>query len=197
MKKILLLIIMVFTMVACSSTEKKSTANDVRAKIYTDKGIINVYLYPEGAPKAVANFINLSNRGFYNGLTFHRVVDNFVIQGGDPKGDGTGGPGYAFDDEFAVNWLHFYDSGMLAMANAGPNSNGSQFFITLRAAAQLNGVHTIFGEIVGDKDTKVVKKIAVGDVIEKIEITGDTTALMSKYEKEIKEWNAILDAQKQ
>ncbi len=194
MKKIIL-ILFTLLLVACSSTEKKKNSdNDIRAKIYTNKGIINVYLYPEAAPIAVANFINLSEKGFYNGLTFHRVVSNFVIQGGDPKGDGTGGPGYKFEDEFAIKWLNFYDEGMLAMANSGENTNGSQFFITLRSATQLNSIHTIFGEVIStDKDMKIVKNIEIGDKIEKIEIIGNTKPLLEKYKDKISEWNSILD----
>lgn len=194
MKKIIL-ILFTLLLVACTSTEKKKNSdNDIRAKIYTNKGIINVYLYPEAAPIAVANFINLSEKGFYNGLTFHRVVSNFVIQGGDPKGDGTGGPGYKFEDEFAIKWLNFYDEGMLAMANSGENTNGSQFFITLRSATQLNSIHTIFGEVIStDKDMKIVKNIEIGDKIEKIEIIGNTKPLMEKYKDKINEWNSILD----
>jgi peptidyl-prolyl cis-trans isomerase B (cyclophilin B) len=194
MKKTIL-ILFTLLLVACSSTEKKKNSdNDIRAKIYTNKGIINVYLYPEAAPIAVANFINLSEKGFYNGLTFHRVVSNFVIQGGDPKGDGTGGPGYKFEDEFAIKWLNFYDEGMLAMANSGENTNGSQFFITLRSATQLNSIHTIFGEVIStDKDMKIVKNIEIGDKIEKIEIIGNTKPLLEKYKDKISEWNSILD----
>ena len=194
MKKIIL-ILFTLLLVACTSTEKKKNSdNDIRAKIYTNKGIINVYLYPEAAPIAVANFINLSEKGFYNGLTFHRVVSNFVIQGGDPKGDGTGGPGYKFEDEFAIKWLNFYDEGMLAMDNSGENTNGSQFFITLRSATQLNSIHTIFGEVIStDKDMKIVKNIEIGDKIEKIEIIGNTKPLMEKYKDKINEWNSILD----
>ncbi len=193
MKKIILLISALF-LFACSSTEKKPTnVNDIRATIYTNKGQINLYLYPEAAPIAVANFVNLSNKGFYNGLTFHRVVENFVIQGGDPKGDGTGGPGYSFPDEIAIEWLNFYDAGMLAMANSGPNTNGSQFFITTKATTQLNGIHTVFGEIVSlTKDMKVVKSISQGDIIEKIVITGDTKALFEQNSKNIEAWNKIL-----
>ena len=197
MKKIALLILSLF-LFACTGADKKATnVNDIRATVYTSKGQINLYLYPESAPLAVANFVNLSKRGFYNGLTFHRVVENFVVQGGDPLGNGTGGPGYSFKDEIAIDWLNFYDAGMLAMANSGPNTNGSQFFITLRATPQLNGVHTVFGEVVSvTKDMKVVKNISQGDIIEKIEIIGDTKPLFDKYAKEIAEWNKVLDATK-
>lgn len=197
MKKFILLALTLVLFACSSATKKNSNVNDLRAKLYTDKGIINLYLYPEGAPLTVANFVNLSQRGFYNNLTFHRVVENFVVQGGDPEGTGKGGPGYTFQDEFNITWLNFYDAGMLAMANAGKDTNGSQFFITTKAAAQLNGVHSIFGEIISmDKDMKIVKSIEEGDVIQKIEIIGDTKPLLEKYSKEVSEWNKILDEQK-
>lgn len=197
MKKIIILALTLF-LFACTGAEKKAiNVNDIRATVYTNKGQINLYLYPESAPLAVANFVNLSQRGFYNGLTFHRIVENFVVQGGDPLGNGTGGPGYSFQDEFAIDWLNFYDSGMLAMANSGVNTNGSQFFITLKATPQLNGVHTVFGEVVSPtKDMKIVKDISQGDIIEKIEITGNTKTLLEKYSKEVSEWNKILDGEK-
>jgi cyclophilin family peptidyl-prolyl cis-trans isomerase len=115
----------------------------------------------------VNRFVTLARDGFYDGLTFHRIVPGFVIQGGDPKGDGTGGPGYSFEDEI-VKSLSFADTGLLAMANSGPNTNGSQFFITLGAAEHLNGRHTIFGEVV--KGMEVVEAIAA------VELTGEQPA---------------------
>jgi cyclophilin family peptidyl-prolyl cis-trans isomerase len=191
-KKFLLFIIMI-PLVACSSlSTKNENKNDIRAVIKTNKGDINLFLYPEAAPIAVTNFINLSINGFYDNLTFHRVIRGFVIQGGDPNGDGTGGPGYSFEDEF-VEWLDFYNSGMLAMANSGPNTNGSQFFITENPAERLNKIHTIFGEIVGTADEKIVKTIEKGDKILSIEIKGDYTWLFEKYSDRVAEWNAILE----
>ena len=115
--------------------------------IETPKGTIRLELYPEEAPKAVANFIKLANQGFYNGGIFHRVIPGFMIQGGDPTGTGRGGPGYTFEDEFSPRLKHDA-AGALSMANAGPNTNGSQFFITLAPTPWLNGKHTIFGHVV-------------------------------------------------
>ena len=116
----------------------------------TDRGPIKVELKPEQAPLTVANFVNLARRGFYDGLDFHRVIGDFMIQGGCPQGTGTGGPGYTFEDEFND---HKVVRGALAMANAGPNTNGSQFFIvTTDAAPWLDGKHTVFGEITSGMD---------------------------------------------
>ena len=114
--------------------------------IETTKGAIVLELYPEAAPKTVANFIKLANQGFYNGVIFHRVIPGFMIQGGDPTGTGRGGPGYAFEDEVSPHLTH-EKPGTLSMANAGPNTNGSQFFITLAPTPWLNGKHTIFGHV--------------------------------------------------
>ena len=111
--------------------------------LHTNHGAIDLELYPDDAPKTVGNFVKLARDGFYDGLIFHRVIPDFMIQGGDPTGTGRGGPGYQFEDEFNQ---HKVDRGALAMANAGPNTNGSQFFIvTTDAAAWLNGKHTVFG----------------------------------------------------
>jgi cyclophilin family peptidyl-prolyl cis-trans isomerase len=118
-----------------------------QAVISTDEGDIVLDLFPDKAPLAVNNFVRLAQDGFYDGLTFHRVIDNFVAQGGDPRGVGNGGPGYNFTDEFDAS-LNFSGSGVLAMANSGPNSNGSQFFITYSPQNHLTNVHTIFGQLV-------------------------------------------------
>jgi peptidyl-prolyl cis-trans isomerase A (cyclophilin A) len=139
------------------------------AHFTTTEGDFTVRLFDQEAPKTVANFVGLAegtldpstgkpghSKAFYDGLTFHRIIDGFMIQGGDPRGDGTGGPGYKFADEISPN-LKFTKPGLLAMANAGPNTNGSQFFITLAATDWLNGRHTIFGEVVEGAD--VVQKI--------------------------------------
>ena len=116
----------------------------------TDRGPIRVELYPDKAPLTVANFVNLAQRGFYNGLNFHRVIPDFMIQGGCPQGTGTGGPGYQFEDE--IN-QHKAVRGSLAMANAGPNTNGSQFFIiTTEATPWLDGKHTVFGQVTSGQD---------------------------------------------
>jgi peptidyl-prolyl cis-trans isomerase B (cyclophilin B) len=126
------------------------------ATLHTSHGEIGVELYPEAAPKTVDNFTTLAGKGFYDGLTFHRVIPDFMIQGGCPDGDGTGGPGYQFEDEFNE---HKVVKGALAMANAGPNTNGSQFFIvTADACPWLDGKHTVFGQVVSGQD--VVDRIS-------------------------------------
>ena len=115
------------------------------ATVHTNHGAIGVELFDEGAPKTVQNFVTLARKGFYDGVTFHRVIPDFMIQGGDPTGTGSGGPGYQFEDE--VN-EHRVERGALAMANAGPNTNGSQFFIvTAEACPWLDGKHTVFGRV--------------------------------------------------
>jgi len=118
-----------------------------RATIKTTKGTIVIELYKEEASKTVENFIKLAKKGFYNGIIFHRVIPGFMIQTGDPNGTGTGGPGYTFADEFSPTLRHD-GPGVVSMANAGPNTNGSQFFITLAPAPWLDGKHTIFGRVV-------------------------------------------------
>lgn len=128
-----------------------------KAKFDTNLGSFTINLFGDKAPKTVSNFIFLAKDGFYNGLVFHRVIDNFMIQGGDPSGNGTGGPGYQFEDEFDSS-LTFSKPGMLAMANSGPATNGSQFFVTVSATEWLNSKHTIFGEVVEGMD--VVEKIS-------------------------------------
>lgn len=142
----------------------------------TNKGDIKLNLFPEEAPVTVINFLNLAKKGYYDGLKFHRVIADFMIQGGCPQGTGMGGPGYNFRDEF-VRDLVFDKPGILAMANSGPNTNGSQFFITHVETPWLNHKHTIFGEVVESADQDVVNAISQGDTIEGIEITGDVDKL--------------------
>jgi peptidyl-prolyl cis-trans isomerase B (cyclophilin B) len=128
-----------------------------RAILHTSEGAVEVELYPEEAPKTVENFTKLSGDGFYDGLTFHRVIPDFMIQGGCPRGDGTGGPGYTFEDEFNDRPV---SRGALAMANSGPNTNGSQFFIvTAEECPWLDGKHTVFGRVVAGQD--VVDRISL------------------------------------
>lgn len=166
--------------------EGTKVANIVlNAKIKTSKGDINLKLIPEAAPMTVTNFVYLAKRGYYDGLIFHRVIADFMIQGGDPTGTGADGPGYQFGDEF-VEELTFNVPGKLAMANAGPGTNGSQFFITHVPTEWLNYKHTIFGEVVSDADQAVVNKVAQGDTIETIEITGDVDKLL-EANKEMKD----------
>jgi cyclophilin family peptidyl-prolyl cis-trans isomerase len=129
------------------------------ATLHTSEGPIKLELHSEDAPKTVENFVKLSRDGFYEGVIFHRVIPDFMIQGGDPTGTGTGGPGYEFEDEFNQ---HPVERGALAMANAGPNTNGSQFFIvTVEAAPWLDGKHTVFGRVTSGMD--VVDRISQAD----------------------------------
>jgi len=162
------------------------------ATIKTTKGDIRVTLEDERAPMTVANFVNLSRRGFYDGLKFHRVIADFMIQGGCPQGSGRGGPGYKFGDEFTPDLRHDAP-GKLSMANAGPGTNGSQFFITHVPTPWLDDKHTIFGAIVGDDDQAVVDAIAQGDTIVAIEIEGDPADLFAERASDLARWNAILD----
>jgi len=136
--------------------------------IETDKGNIELDLYPQNAPKTVNNFVFLAREGFYDGISFHRVISNFMIQGGDPTGTGGGGPGYRFEDEVAENSLK-HEKGVISMANAGPNTNGSQFFITHAPQPHLNGKHTVFGKVVVGQD--VVDSIQEGDKMEQVKIS--------------------------
>ncbi len=133
-----------------------------RAEMQTNKGLIELALFPQHAPKTVNNFVFLARAGFYDGVKFHRVISNFVIQGGDPTGTGSGGPGYRFEDELKNNPL-IHETGTLSMANAGPNTNGSQFFITHSPQPHLNGRHTVFGQVTNGMD--VVNAIRQGDKI--------------------------------
>ena len=151
----------------------------IKAKIDTSKGIINIILFKDETPLTVANFINLSKNGFYDGLVFHRVIADFMIQGGCPNGTGTGGPGYQFEDEF-VNSLKHDSPGILSMANAGPATNGSQFFITHVETPWLDNNHTVFGKVESKKDLSVVNSIIQGDSINSITIEGK-----SNFPKEI------------
>lgn len=165
----------------------------MKAIIKTNKGDISLKLFADLAPVTVANFVNLAKRGFYNGLKFHRVIKEFMIQGGCPFGTGTGGPGYKFQDEFDSQLIHD-KPGMLSMANAGPGTNGSQFFITHVPTPWLDRKHSIFGEVMGPKDQDVVNSIQQNDVIESIVIEGDTTELFEKTKSHLDKWNKILDS---
>ena len=157
----------------------------------TSKGNIELELYPDKTPKTVANFVNLAERGYYDGLSFHRVIADFMIQGGDPTGTGRGGPGYQFADEIVPSLKH-NAPGVLSMANAGPGTNGSQFFITHVATPWLDGKHTVFGRVISGQD--VVNKIQQGDRILKVHVHGDSAALLARV-PEVAAWNAILDKQ--
>lgn len=139
------------------------------ATITTNRGDIRLELFADKAPKTVANFEKLAGEGFYDGLKFHRVIDDFMVQTGCPQGTGTGGPGYTFEDEFHPELKHS-GPGVLSMANAGPNTNGSQFFITHTATDWLDGKHSVFGQVIEDTQS-VVDSIKQGDVMEKVTIT--------------------------
>ncbi len=159
----------------------------------TNKGEISLKLFNDETPITVANFINLIQRGFYKGLQFHRVIDDFMIQGGCPSGNGMGGPGYQFSDEFNDNLKHD-KPGVLSMANAGPGTNGSQFFITHVPTPWLDGNHTVFGEVVSDDDQAIVNMVEQGDFIMDIMVDGDVS-FMNNHQDSIDEWNSILDDQ--
>ena len=164
----------------------------MQATMTTSKGAIRLNLFPEQAPVTVANFVNLAGRGYYDGLKFHRVIANFMVQGGCPRGTGTGGPGYQFEDEFNPSLRHDRP-GRLSMANAGPGTNGSQFFITHVPTPWLDDAHSIFGEVVGAEDQAVVDAIAQGDAIESVAIEGDTEALLASQAGRVADWNVRLD----
>jgi peptidyl-prolyl cis-trans isomerase B (cyclophilin B) len=138
------------------------------ATLETSRGTIVVDLFAKEAPKTVNNFVFLARDGFYDGTVFHRVIDNFMIQGGDPTGTGRGGPGYKFEDEFKGN-PHKHKVGTLSMANAGPGTNGSQFFITHIVTNWLDGKHTVFGEVRSGQD--VVNAVKQGDTLKSVKIT--------------------------
>jgi len=163
---------------------------DVSAIIHTSKGDIKLRLFAGKAPLTVANFVNLAKRGFYDGLTFHRVIPDFMVQGGCPQGTGTGGPGYRFEDECRPDLCHDAP-GKLSMANAGPGTNGSQFFITHVETPWLDGRHTIFGEVLGSEDQAVVDAIEMNDILESIDLEGEESILADQAER-IGAWNDIL-----
>ena len=162
----------------------------LKAILKTNKGNINLELYHEKAPLTVANFVNLSKRSYYDGLIFHRVIPDFMIQGGCPQGIGTGGPGYQFKDEFHSSLRHD-SAGILSMANSGPGTNGSQFFITHNETPWLDNNHTVFGSVINDADQAVVDSIEQNDIIESILIEGDCS-LTPEIQSQIDEWNDIL-----
>ena len=161
------------------------------AVLDTNKGTIRLDLFADKTPVTVANFVNLAQRGYYNGLNFHRVIPNFMIQGGCPLGTGTGGPGYKFADEFVPELRHDAP-GKFSMANAGPGTNGSQFFITHVPTPHLDDAHTVFGAVQGEADQDVVNAIEMGDSLNSVTIEGDATALLASV-PEIAQWNAKLD----
>jgi len=163
----------------------------MKATIKTSRGNINLDLFADKTPLTVANFINLSQKGFYNNLTFHRVISDFMIQGGCPIGTGTGDPGYKFEDEFHAKLKHD-KPGILSMANSGPNSNGSQFFITHVETSWLDNKHSVFGVVADSDSQNVVNCIQQNDLIETIEISGDVE-FSQDIQDSIKIWNDSLE----
>jgi len=165
---------------------------DIDIVLHTSKGDIEVTLLATKTPVTVANFLNLTKRGYYDGLTFHRVIANFMIQGGDPTGTGRGGPGYQFEDEIHPALRHTR-AGLLSMANAGRGTNGSQFFVTHNATPWLDGKHTIFGKVT--KGQSVVDSIQQGATIISIDVLGSTDALFRDQQQRIAQWNTALNTQ--
>ena len=165
-------------------------ADNIKIIFHTDKGNIEATIFASKTPVTAASFLNLAKRGFYNGLTFHRVIEDFMIQGGDPTGTGMGNPGYRFEDEFRSDLKHD-KAGILSMANSGPRTNGCQFFITHVPTDWLDGKHTVFGEVTAGQDA--VNAIRQGDKISSIEILDSTDELFSAQADRISEWNAKLD----
>ena len=163
----------------------------MKAIIKTNRGDIKLDLFYSDAPFTVSNFVNLCNRGYYDNISFHRVIDNFMIQGGCPLGTGTGGPGYEFDDEFHPDLKHD-DAGILSMANAGPGTNGSQFFITHLETPWLDNHHTVFGKKIDEESQDVINSIMQGDKIEEIKIIGELPE-NENIDNLIESWNIILD----
>jgi peptidyl-prolyl cis-trans isomerase B (cyclophilin B) len=165
--------------------------SDIRITLHTDKGDIDATLFASKVPMTSANFLNLAKRGYYDGVAFHRVIANFMIQGGDPTGTGRGGPGYRFADEIDRSLRHD-KAGLFSMANAGPNTNGSQFFITHLPTPHLDGKHAVFGEVTKGQD--VVNAIRQGDKIKSITLHDDISGLLDSQKDHVEHWNSILDA---
>lgn len=190
----------VFT--ACAQTSDKAPEKDIRIIIKTDKGDIHGTIFASKVPVTAANFLNLAKRGYYNGIKFHRVIPNFMIQGGDPTETGRGGPGYKFQDEFKADLKH-NKPGIFSMANAGPRTNGSQFFITHVATPHLNNRHTVFGEVTKGQDVvdSITGKLSgpgmktdgIGNKIISIEILDSTDELFNLQAMNLTAWNSVLD----
>ena len=177
-----------FCALALFGLTETASAQPLVAVIDTSKGEIRAELNGQAAPTTVANFVNLASRGFYDGLTFHRYVRNFMIQGGDPLATGTGDPGYEFRGELI---LKHNRPGILSMANSGPGTDGSQFFFTHLATPHLDGLHSVFGRVTSGMP--VVNELRQRDVINSIRIEGDIAAVYARREEQLAEWNSILD----
>ncbi len=167
--------------------------SELIATFNTSRGPIRTRLHAEKTPVTVASFANLVKRGYYDGLSFHRVIPDFMVQGGCPQGSGTGGPGYRFEDEPRTDLRHD-KPGVLSMANAGPRTNGSQFFITHVATPWLDGKHTVFGEVLAAEDMAVVNAIRGGDKIESVTLSGDVDTVLAAQATRVAEWNQVLGA---
>ena len=184
---------------------KPAAVSDIRIVVKTNKGDIEATIFASKVPMTAANFLNLAKHGYYNGIAFHRVIENFMIQGGDPTESGRGGPGYKFADEFHPELKHS-KPGIFSMANAGPGTNGSQFFITMAPTPFLDNRHSVFGEVTKGQDVvnKILGKLNTGergakvdpagkgDKIEKIEVLDSTDALFAAQAANIKEWSGFL-----
>ena len=167
--------------------------SELIATFNTSRGPIRTRLHADKTPVTVASFVNLVKRGYYDGLSFHRVIPDFMVQGGCPQGSGTGGPGYRFEDEPRADLRHD-KPGVLSMANAGPRTNGSQFFITHVATPWLDGKHTVFGEVLGAEDMAIVNAIRGGDKIESVTLDGDADSVLAAQAARVAEWNQVLGA---
>ena len=163
----------------------------MEAHINTNKGTIKLNLFYDLVPVTVSNFVNLANRGYYNNLKFHRVIDDFMVQTGCPLGTGTGGPGYDFEDEFHPSLKHD-KPGVLSMANSGPGTNGSQFFITHLETPWLDNHHSVFGLVTDNDSQDIINNICQDDTISSIDIIGDLES-NNPIDARISEWNSILD----
>lgn len=191
MKKSLLKISAPFFMASVmAGASSPASLHDIKIVMNTSKGEIHATLFASKAPMTVANFLNLAKHGYYNGLTFHRVIPDFMIQGGDPTGTGMGGPGYKFADEFSPSLKHDRP-GIFSMANSGPGTNGSQFFVTHIATPWLDNKHTVFGEVTQGQD--VVNAIKQGDKITSIKVLDSTDALFAAEKKHIELWDSKLE----
>jgi peptidyl-prolyl cis-trans isomerase B (cyclophilin B) len=201
MSKTSLLVAAFALAILAGPAQSQDSMKDIRIIVKTNKGDIEGVLYASKAPVTVANFLNLAKRSYYDGLVFHRVIPNFMIQGGCPQGRGTGGPGYRFEDECTPELKHD-KPGIFSMANAGPGTNGSQFFITVAATPHLDGRHTVFGSITkGMEVADAISKVPTGPgdrpvdevKIKSIEILDPTDDLFAAQAKRLAEWNAVLD----
>ncbi len=190
------------TLSTVARAQTEPAIEDVKVVIKTDRGDIECLVYASKVPNTAANFLNLAKRGYYDGLKFHRVIPAFMIQGGDPTGTGSGGPGYKFKDE-TMKELKHDAAGILSMANSdrgkqpysnSGDTNGSQFFITHGPTDWLDGLHTVFGRVTKGQD--IVDAVRQGDKIKAIEIQGEVDALFESTKDQLAQWNKILDKNK-